>query len=228
MLRLSYANVTATLALFLALGGTSVAATNLISGSKIKKASIPADRMKPHALGAGQINVAGLGTVPNAAHAVTADSAGSAASATEAAHAARAGDADTVGGLAPAAFMRAQRVQVGNAKTYEAPAQVFFTSPLGFRLETDGIAGFDQSVVLRNTGPGDLGVVGTASVGIIKAGATQKITAGNGYFGAASQAEARFIVQRSDAPTEEAFVSCYFPQAGTGAIEALCTAVQTG
>src|SRR5215475_3613934 len=51
MHRLSYANVTASVALFLALGGTSVAATNLVNGKNIKKGSIPADRVQAHTLG---------------------------------------------------------------------------------------------------------------------------------------------------------------------------------
>src|ERR1700750_1417815 len=85
--RLPYANVVATLALFIALGGTSVAASSLISGSKIKKGSIPADRIKKHALTATEINVARLGAVPSA------PSAASAASPTSAAHASSADNA---------------------------------------------------------------------------------------------------------------------------------------
>src|SRR5262245_28520627 len=123
--RLTYANVVATLALFIALGGTSVAASGLINGSKIKKDSIPGNRLKKHALTSAQIDVAKLGTVPIAAraaaashastadsatHAGTADGATHASAADSAAHASaadratHAGDADTVGGRAASAF----------------------------------------------------------------------------------------------------------------------------
>jgi hypothetical protein len=222
MPRLSYANVTATLALFLALGATSVAATNLISGSKIKKASIPADRLKPRSLGAGQVNVVALGTVPAALHAGSADTAGSA---THADTATRAGDADTVGGFAPSKFLPASRVLAGSANTNAGNTQVFFDSPLGFRLETDGVPGYNQSVNVRNTGTSTLGLIGPASVIVFDPGEVHTVSGGPGYFGATS--EAHFIVQRASAPTEEAFVTCYFPSAGTGAIQAMCTAVQT-
>ena len=119
--RLTYANVVATLALFIALGGTSVAASSLISGSKIKKESIPGNRLKKHTLTSTQVDVAKLGTVPHAAsadaagHATAADSAGSATHATAADTAGRAADADTLGGLSAAAFTRTERFQVGSA-----------------------------------------------------------------------------------------------------------------
>ena len=60
--RLTYANVVASLALFVALGGTSVAATSLISGAKIKQNSIPANRIKKGSLTAIQVNLTKLGT----------------------------------------------------------------------------------------------------------------------------------------------------------------------
>jgi hypothetical protein len=40
--RLTYANVVATLALFIALGGTSVAASSLISGRRSRRTRFPA------------------------------------------------------------------------------------------------------------------------------------------------------------------------------------------
>src|SRR5690349_9651334 len=106
MHRLSYANVTASVALFLALGGTSVAATNLVNGKNIKKGSIPANRIQAHSLGGMQINAASLGVVPHAGradsagHADTATSAGSASRADSAGHADDAGHADTAGDAA--------------------------------------------------------------------------------------------------------------------------------
>ncbi|HEY6888014.1 MAG TPA: hypothetical protein VI300_09550, partial [Solirubrobacter sp.] len=65
-LHLTYANVVASVALFVALGGTSVAATGMINGANVKQHSIPADRIKNHALTASQVDVTKLGTVPSA------------------------------------------------------------------------------------------------------------------------------------------------------------------
>jgi len=55
--RLTYANVTATLALFLALGGVAVAGT-LINGSSIVLRSLPANRLVLHSLRAAEIRIA--------------------------------------------------------------------------------------------------------------------------------------------------------------------------
>jgi len=54
--RLTYANVTATLALFLALGGVAVAGT-AINGSSITPRSVPANRLKLHSLTAAEIRI---------------------------------------------------------------------------------------------------------------------------------------------------------------------------
>lgn len=64
--RLTYANVVATVALFLALGGSAIAVSGLIKGKEIKRRSIPANRIKPNALGGGQIDESKLGEVPKA------------------------------------------------------------------------------------------------------------------------------------------------------------------
>ena len=55
--RLTYANVTATLALFLALGGVAAAGT-LIDGSSIMPRSLPANRLRLHSLTAAEIRIA--------------------------------------------------------------------------------------------------------------------------------------------------------------------------
>jgi hypothetical protein len=71
-------------ALVVALGGTATGASHLLSGSKIKKNSIPANRLKKDSVTGTQIKEAKLGTVPsavNAIHATTADSAAHATSA---------------------------------------------------------------------------------------------------------------------------------------------------
>jgi len=71
-------------ALIVALGGTAMGASHLLSGSKIKKGSLPANRLKKNSVTGTQVDESKLGTVPNAtnaAHAVTADAAASATSA---------------------------------------------------------------------------------------------------------------------------------------------------
>src|SRR5215475_8227177 len=91
--RLTYANVVATLALFIALGGASYAAIklpknsvgakqlkkNAVTTAKVKKEAITAAKVKKGTLTGTQINTATLGTVPSAR---TADSANVASSIT--------------------------------------------------------------------------------------------------------------------------------------------------
>jgi hypothetical protein len=68
--RLSYANVMSTVAMFLALGdGAVMAKQTLLNGNRIKPGTIPANRIKKHALTSTQIKLSKLGTVGNAAHA---------------------------------------------------------------------------------------------------------------------------------------------------------------
>jgi hypothetical protein len=97
--RLSYANVIATIALFVALGGTGYAVTTLprnsvgpkqlrshaVTASKIKPGAITSLRVRDHSLTGVDINAGTLGKVPAAAsadHAASADQATSAATAT--------------------------------------------------------------------------------------------------------------------------------------------------
>jgi hypothetical protein len=131
--RLTFANVVACLALFVALGGASYAATRLPKGSvgtkqlksgavtaaKLKPGSVTAAKLGPGAVGAPQlgagavgtkaladgavtgakVNVATLGTVPSAAHADIA---------------AEAGDAATLQGKPPSAFIQGEGQLLGN------------------------------------------------------------------------------------------------------------------
>jgi hypothetical protein len=66
--RLTYANVVATLALFIALGGSSYA-VNKISGSQIRNASIAGKKLKRNTIGGVRIKESRLGTVPRARNA---------------------------------------------------------------------------------------------------------------------------------------------------------------
>lgn len=86
--RVTYANVMATIAVFIALGGASYAALklpknsvgakqlkkNAVTTAKIKKEAVTAAKIKKGTLTGTQINASTLGTVPNAQHATTADS----------------------------------------------------------------------------------------------------------------------------------------------------------
>lgn len=66
--KLSYANVVATLALFVALGGSSYAAIT-ISGKNIKNGSVTGKDIKRNSLGARQVKESRLGTVRQALNA---------------------------------------------------------------------------------------------------------------------------------------------------------------
>jgi FtsP/CotA-like multicopper oxidase with cupredoxin domain len=76
--RLTFANVVAVLALFVALGGTVYAATK-IDGTQIRKASIPGNRLADNSLTGKQIRERSLSSVPVAARALQANSAVNAA-----------------------------------------------------------------------------------------------------------------------------------------------------
>lgn len=85
--RLSYANVVATLALFLALGGGAVWAAGKIGSGEIKKDAVLSKHIKAGAVKGADVTETSLGQVP------------SAAAASQAANAAHAADADRVDGL---------------------------------------------------------------------------------------------------------------------------------
>ncbi len=103
-LRPSPALVIACLALFVALGGTVLAATKIdgrtirvrsLPGNRVVVGSLPGNRVTPHSLAGDRIDIATLGQVPNAAHADSADSARHADTAAAATHAT---DATTING----------------------------------------------------------------------------------------------------------------------------------
>lgn len=114
---LSFANVVSLIALFVALGGTSYAALT-ISGKNVKNRSLTGKDIKRNSLGPKEIKEGKLGIVPRAQKAMHADRAETASKAHRADQASRAttagradsaADADTVGGLAPSAFVSADR-----------------------------------------------------------------------------------------------------------------------
>jgi len=120
----SYANVMASIAVFVALGGVSYAAATVnggkivkgtIGAGKLKNGTLTSTQVKQNSLTGGVIDESSLGTVPSAQTATSAKSAGSADTAghatsadtaTTAANAATANDASTLDGLT------AQQLQV--------------------------------------------------------------------------------------------------------------------
>jgi hypothetical protein len=93
--RLSYANVMATIAVFVALGGGAYAMSlpkNSVGPQQLKKNAVTTTKVKNGAITGQKINLSTLGTVPSAA---TAGSAGTAG---------KASDADTLGGEPASAF----------------------------------------------------------------------------------------------------------------------------
>jgi hypothetical protein len=118
--RLTYANVVATLALFVALGGTSFAVTQITSRD-IKNRSIQRVDVKKNALTGGEINESKLRAVPrakradSALNALTATTAGSAASADVAKNADNAANAASLGGQTATSFEKSTRTQFGRA-----------------------------------------------------------------------------------------------------------------
>jgi len=68
---ISYANAMATIALFIALGGSAYAATRLparsVGGKQLKANAVTGAKVKNHSLNGRDIDLAALGTVPMAA-----------------------------------------------------------------------------------------------------------------------------------------------------------------
>jgi hypothetical protein len=101
---LSYANVMASIAVFVALGGGAYAAATIngskiikgtVGGAKLKKGTITSTQVKANSLNGGAIDESSLGTVPSAQTAQTAASATTAATATTAGNANTADSANT-------------------------------------------------------------------------------------------------------------------------------------
>lgn len=96
--RLSYANVMATIAVFVALGGSAYALSlpkNSVGSKQLKNGAVTTAKVKNGAITGQKIKLSTLGTVPSAASAATAGSAGTAG---------KASDADALGGKPASAF----------------------------------------------------------------------------------------------------------------------------
>jgi len=159
--RLTYSNVVATLALFIALGGSSYALTQF--GTKqVKNRSLRGIDLRRNTLKGSEVNESKLGTVPNALHA------GSADTATSAGAAALATDAQALGGQGPGAFEQSSRFQFGRAP--QGP-----TSVAGERVVLDYPAMGGQVRTAVNNGGCAGGTVGLRFVNLRASGPFMRI-----------------------------------------------------
>jgi hypothetical protein len=101
--RISYANVAATLALVLAVGGTSYAA-GLISGKSLKNRSVAGKKLKKNTVTGTEVRESKLGKVPSANVADNATHADNAATADTAAGSTTSANASKLGGATPESY----------------------------------------------------------------------------------------------------------------------------
>lgn len=155
--RLTYANVTATIALFVALGGVSYAATQLpknsVGSKQIKNNAVTGAKIANGAVTGAKIQLSSLGTVPSAATAGSSDTAkhataaDTAESAKTAATAGTADNANALGGVPAASYARTQLEAVHYV---DQPGQPVFENgcgnlagtefePVGFYKDNSGI-----------------------------------------------------------------------------------------
>jgi hypothetical protein len=123
--RLTYANVMATVAVFIALGGTSVAATALINGSKLKNRTVAGKKLKNRTLAGKklkqntvrgtEVRESTLDPVPRALQADDATTLDQLDSSAFLPRAAKAADADALDGADSSSFLRSDRIAAGRA-----------------------------------------------------------------------------------------------------------------
>ena len=143
--RLTYANVMATVAVFIALGGSAYAfhlgknsvgakqlKKNAVTTAKIKNEAVTAAKVKEGTLTGAQINASTLGEVPAAT---------------------KAGDAATLEGSPSSDFAKSSRFIFGHAKVDATPAQTLFTAPGDFLLKTNGLGTSKPKVVIEGLSP---------------------------------------------------------------------------
>jgi hypothetical protein len=225
--RITYANVIATIALFVALGGTSYAALHITSRD-IANRTIKGGDVAKDTLGGTEIRERSLKQVPSAARAGTADAADTAnvaknaETATQATHAttadsataaAAATNAQQLAGNAAGVFERSSRTQFGRASA----------APANGSAESTVLAWPELGVALTNAtaahagcgGPLALGVVNTKSAG---APAVQVFETGQGSIGSVNAAQTgyfcsdtgndNFGIDFTDSSGRTLFVTC--------------------
>lgn len=158
----SPALVVALIALFVALGGTSVAAIsalpkNSVGTKQLKNKAVTSTKIKNGAVTAAKINPSGL-TVPNAGHATTADSATNATNATSATNAASLGG-HTAAFYAPATLQPGQSESgtyavAGDTSTNFAVQGFAFPQPLAAALDGAHVAWLNGTTTTNCPGVG--------------------------------------------------------------------------
>jgi len=173
-LRLTYSNVIATLALFLALGGAAYAATKLPKNSvgtkQLKPNAVTTAKIKDGAVTGAKVNASSLGTVPNAAQAANATQAAHAA---DASHAAFADDSAHLGGVAASGYLpqvaRSGETLTGQLSEHAPPGEEFWLAGGSYRSPLPASAPTPNLVVLfegEESAPGCPGT-GQASAGML-------------------------------------------------------------
>jgi hypothetical protein len=195
--RLSYANVVATLALFVALGGTGYAASQL-TGRDIKNRSLSRVDIKKNALTGTEIKEGTLKQVPRALQATNAINANSALAADVAKNsdsatvAGIASDARALAGQGAASFEKSSRVSFGRAAANPAGTpneQVLLSWPeMGVQVTTStnqcGGGGGTSFAVKSTKGAGgstiEFNDAGNSVAGGVSPGATARRCSSNG------------------------------------------------
>jgi hypothetical protein len=148
----SHNTVIAYLALFVALGGSAYAATqlpknsvgtkqlkpNAVTTAKIKNGAVTGTKIASNTVTGANVDESTLGRVPSAASAETATTAGHATSATSAASATSATDAKALGGVPLSGFLRTDSVQFNSAALNACFAQDLVEIPGWFEMTTVG------------------------------------------------------------------------------------------
>jgi hypothetical protein len=247
--RLSYANVVATLALFVALGGSSYAALRL-SGRDIRNHSITHVDLRKNTLTGREINESKLGRVPSArlaASATIADSANlakNADNATNAAHALNASTADAAGlakdaqslaGMQASTFEHASRTAFGSAPASPAGAPtektVLSWPEAGMKITNasdaslgGGCAGGDLGIGVANSrSSGGAGIV----TFVDRSGNSFQTSAGATSYQCANDSNAVTLTLLDTGSSRTMFVSCFRVTLPASAADVRCLGVRS-
>lgn len=157
----SHTTVIAYLALFVALGGSAYAATqlpknsvgtkqikpNAVTKAKLKNGAVTGAKIAADTVTGGNVDEATLGRVPSA---VSAENAGHAATAGNAAHAATATEASTLGGVPGSGFLRTNAVQFHTGPLNACFKQMLAEVPGWFEITTVGDCKNEFKFIVRN------------------------------------------------------------------------------
>jgi hypothetical protein len=219
--RLTYANVMATVAVFIALGGSSYAALRVTSRN-IANHTIKEIDVKRNSLGGKAVRESKLGQVPSAKRA------GSSGSADTATNAANAGSAASLAGLGPSAFERSTRIQYGRGSSESTTPLLLFSWPqMGIDVMTDGDLTFDNQILLKNTNPPGgsdfyYSVDGlSGAYGAIQPGATTQTASGP------ETARAEVFVTEAGEPGRSLWIRCYFNYFASGDLQTRCFGIRS-